>query len=232
MIYNRIPWRSATGTDPNYKFYVRCRTKYAAAHNLPRKSEAKEGSAATLVGQNPEGKESKTDLSRSNSAQIPREKEIKSHKVSASVGGSESTSFPMLDHLPSGPRNLIFRMLDPNPETRISIDDVRKDSWFRNVVKSHLGEGWCSLSEEGTERGLRERPGAAVTCVAGKESGSSRDRQREGSSSGSGSGSLSVSRSGSGGIARSGSGSLTRPKEERNEVVAGSGAVPAQAVPK
>ncbi|KAI9026190.1 kinase-like domain-containing protein [Hyaloraphidium curvatum] len=97
MIYNRIPWRSATGADPNYKFYLRCR---------------------------------------------------------ANSGAAEATAFPMLDHLPSGPRNLVFRMLDPNPDTRIAIEDVRRDAWFRNVVKSHIHDQWMERSDSETEKAM------------------------------------------------------------------------------
>ena len=30
-------------------------------------------------------------------------------------------------------KNLIVRMLDPNPDTRISVDEALNDEWFTNV---------------------------------------------------------------------------------------------------
>lgn len=33
--------------------------------------------------------------------------------------------------LPSGAKNLIKRILDPNPKTRITIAEIKADEWFK-----------------------------------------------------------------------------------------------------
>lgn len=33
--------------------------------------------------------------------------------------------------LPSGAKNLIKRILDPNPKTRITMADIKADEWFK-----------------------------------------------------------------------------------------------------
>lgn len=33
--------------------------------------------------------------------------------------------------LPSGAKNLIKRILDPNPKTRITVADIKEDEWFK-----------------------------------------------------------------------------------------------------
>lgn len=33
--------------------------------------------------------------------------------------------------LPSGAKNLIKRILDPNPKTRITMADIKQDEWFK-----------------------------------------------------------------------------------------------------
>ncbi|KAL5559907.1 hypothetical protein UlMin_036118 [Ulmus minor] len=48
-------------------------------------------------------------------------------------------SFPSL--FPVGAKSLIHRILDPNPETRITIEQIREDEWFkRNYVPVRLFE--------------------------------------------------------------------------------------------
>jgi hypothetical protein len=145
MIYNRIPWRCATPSDPNYKFYIRCRMKHTHAS-----SQSVGGSATTLSP--PTSRESSSSgLTRSGSQSgLTR---------SASTSKSEATAFPMLDHLPAAPRQLVFRMLDPAPGSRITIDEIRKDAWFRNIVRVHHGEDWMDKSEAETEKALAKKAG-------------------------------------------------------------------------
>ncbi|TPX38295.1 hypothetical protein SmJEL517_g00097 [Synchytrium microbalum] len=42
-------------------------------------------------------------------------------------------SFWPIDRLSPGPRRLLYRMLDPNPETRIKISEIVEDDWFKTV---------------------------------------------------------------------------------------------------
>ncbi|KAG0257182.1 serine/threonine-protein kinase HAL4/sat4 [Mortierella polycephala] len=44
------------------------------------------------------------------------------------------------EKLPTGARNLMKKILDPNPETRITIDGVLEDEWFKNIETCVHGE--------------------------------------------------------------------------------------------
>ncbi|TPX48398.1 hypothetical protein SeMB42_g00023 [Synchytrium endobioticum] len=45
----------------------------------------------------------------------------------------KNSSFWPIDRLSPGPRRLLYRMLDPNPETRIKISEMVEDDWFRSI---------------------------------------------------------------------------------------------------
>ncbi|XP_065046005.1 CBL-interacting serine/threonine-protein kinase 14-like [Musa acuminata AAA Group] len=59
-------------------------------------------------------------------------------------------SFPL--RTPPALRRLIARLLDPNPATRISIDDILRDSWF---AKDFDADQWAAMT-----RPRRNNPGA------------------------------------------------------------------------
>jgi len=39
----------------------------------------------------------------------------------------------IINDLPNGPKQLITRMLEPNPEKRITMEEIFKDKWFKNI---------------------------------------------------------------------------------------------------
>ncbi|KAF9431890.1 serine/threonine-protein kinase HAL4/sat4 [Entomortierella beljakovae] len=49
-------------------------------------------------------------------------------------------SYEPIEKLPFGARNLMKKILDPNPETRITIDDILEDEWFKNIETCIHGE--------------------------------------------------------------------------------------------
>ncbi|KAJ3335907.1 serine/threonine-protein kinase HAL4/sat4 [Gonapodya sp. JEL0774] len=69
-----------------------------------------------------------------------------------------TTGFPMLDHLPPGPRNLILSLLDPDPARRMNVIEARKQVWFRSVVKDRVERGDEALEKSDGET---ERIGAS-----------------------------------------------------------------------
>ncbi|KAJ3340608.1 serine/threonine-protein kinase HAL4/sat4 [Gonapodya sp. JEL0774] len=125
MIYNRIPWRAATSNDANYSFYLKCLRRMAAA----------------AAAQSP------TSPAPSLSPSSPTSPGAATPEI--------TTGFPMLDHLPAGPRSLMLKLLDPDPSRRITVVDARKDPWFRSVVKERVARGDQALSKSDveTERG-------------------------------------------------------------------------------
>lgn len=42
-------------------------------------------------------------------------------------------NFPMLDRLPQGSKNLMNRILEPDVNRRISMAEIKKDPWFRDI---------------------------------------------------------------------------------------------------
>ncbi|KAJ3139967.1 serine/threonine-protein kinase HAL4/sat4 [Geranomyces variabilis] len=72
MVYNSIPWKAATPTDPRYKHYLENKGKF----------------------------------------------------------------WP-LDRMQPGPRKLMYRILDPNPATRITMKEVEEDEWFKSLKVCH-----------------------------------------------------------------------------------------------
>ncbi|XP_073133973.1 CBL-interacting serine/threonine-protein kinase 8-like [Henckelia pumila] len=56
-------------------------------------------------------------------------------------GKIENAEFSCPSWFPVGAKSLIHRILDPNPETRIRIEDIRNDEWFkRNYIPVKLPE--------------------------------------------------------------------------------------------
>ncbi|KAF9115938.1 serine/threonine-protein kinase HAL4/sat4 [Mortierella sp. AM989] len=49
-------------------------------------------------------------------------------------------SYEPLEKLPFGARNLMKKILDPNPETRITIEGVLEDEWFKSIETCIHGE--------------------------------------------------------------------------------------------
>ncbi|KAF9359609.1 serine/threonine-protein kinase HAL4/sat4 [Mortierella sp. AD094] len=49
-------------------------------------------------------------------------------------------NYEPIEKLPFGARNLMKRILDPNPETRITIEGILEDEWFKNVETCIHGE--------------------------------------------------------------------------------------------
>ncbi|KAI8915213.1 kinase-like domain-containing protein [Powellomyces hirtus] len=72
MVYNSIPWKAATPSDPRYKHFL----------------------------------------------------ENQGH-------------FWPLDKMQPGPRKLMYRILDPNPATRITMKEVEEDEWFKSLKACH-----------------------------------------------------------------------------------------------
>ncbi|KXS16024.1 Pkinase-domain-containing protein [Gonapodya prolifera JEL478] len=158
MIYNRIPWRAATATDPNYKFYLRCRSRAVIA---PAAESADTPGAGDATAAAPSSSPS--------TATTPGVPVV-------------TTGFPMLDHLPPAPRWLVYRMLDPDPRTRLTAADARMDGWFREVVTERVrgGDAAVGLSDGETEKGASALSGlgcggAAVQAAQAK----ARERERE-----------------------------------------------------
>jgi len=55
------------------------------------------------------------------------------HNSSSSSSSSSHARFPLFDRYPPLVRDLIYKMLDPDPNTRYSIEDVLQDPWFVSV---------------------------------------------------------------------------------------------------
>lgn len=49
-------------------------------------------------------------------------------------------SYDPIERLPFGPRKLMKKILDPNPETRITIEGILEDEWFKNIETCIHGE--------------------------------------------------------------------------------------------
>ncbi|KAF9993276.1 serine/threonine-protein kinase HAL4/sat4, partial [Entomortierella chlamydospora] len=49
-------------------------------------------------------------------------------------------NYEPLERLPFGARNLMKKILDPNPETRITIEGILEDEWFKNIETCIHGE--------------------------------------------------------------------------------------------
>ncbi|KAF9418501.1 serine/threonine-protein kinase HAL4/sat4 [Entomortierella beljakovae] len=49
-------------------------------------------------------------------------------------------NYEPFEKLPIGPRKLLKRILDPNPETRITMDEIMKDEWFMSIESCVHGE--------------------------------------------------------------------------------------------
>jgi len=62
------------------------------------------------------------------------------YKLWAEKGKSE-----IITDLPNGPRQLITRMLEPDPEKRITMEEIFKDKWFKHI--------YCCLDHENGENG-------------------------------------------------------------------------------
>ncbi|KAI8338393.1 kinase-like domain-containing protein [Chlamydoabsidia padenii] len=41
--------------------------------------------------------------------------------------------FELFSKLPTGPRRILYAILDPNPDTRLSCDDILNDSWVKSI---------------------------------------------------------------------------------------------------
>ncbi|KAH9756069.1 CBL-interacting serine/threonine-protein kinase 8 [Citrus sinensis] len=58
--------------------------------------------------------------------------EVLSHKgYNGAAADVEKADFSCPTWFPVGAKSLIHRILDPNPETRITIEEIRNDEWFR-----------------------------------------------------------------------------------------------------
>ncbi|KAG0033399.1 serine/threonine-protein kinase HAL4/sat4 [Podila clonocystis] len=49
-------------------------------------------------------------------------------------------NYEPFERLPFGSRNLMKKILDPNPETRITIEDILEDEWFKSIETCVHGE--------------------------------------------------------------------------------------------
>ncbi|KAF9137548.1 serine/threonine-protein kinase HAL4/sat4 [Mortierella sp. GBA39] len=51
-----------------------------------------------------------------------------------------TNSYEPFEKLPMGARNLMKKILDPNPETRITIEGIQEDAWFKTIETCIHGE--------------------------------------------------------------------------------------------
>lgn len=51
----------------------------------------------------------------------------------------KTPNFP-LDRLPHAVRSLVYRMLDPDPDQRVTSEDVLQDTWFKSIESCREGE--------------------------------------------------------------------------------------------
>ncbi|KAF9363594.1 serine/threonine-protein kinase HAL4/sat4 [Mortierella sp. NVP85] len=49
-------------------------------------------------------------------------------------------NYDLIERLPVGPRKLMKKILDPNPETRITIEGILQDEWFKKIETCIHGE--------------------------------------------------------------------------------------------
>jgi serine/threonine protein kinase len=49
-------------------------------------------------------------------------------------------NYDPIERLPLGPRKLMKKILDPNPETRITIEGILQDEWFKKIETCIHGE--------------------------------------------------------------------------------------------
>lgn len=57
------------------------------------------------------------------------------------LAGRSTVSYQPFERLPKGARELIYRILDPNPETRCTIEDILEDEWFKSIEVCQNGKG-------------------------------------------------------------------------------------------
>jgi hypothetical protein len=76
--------------------------------------------------------------------------ETDSHFASYLHAKHTGRMYPLFTYLPPGPRSLIDHMLDPDPDRRVGMQDVVRDSWFMGIevgvahIQSHFHN--CSTS--------------------------------------------------------------------------------------
>jgi len=66
------------------------------------------------------------------------------HKAPGAVKGElfpPTAHYPPFDHFSPVQRRLFYRVLDPNPETRITAPEILKDPWFKDI-------GCCSFDPD------------------------------------------------------------------------------------
>ncbi|KAF9905758.1 serine/threonine-protein kinase HAL4/sat4 [Linnemannia zychae] len=56
------------------------------------------------------------------------------------LSANATNSYEPFEKLPMGARNLMKKILDPNPETRITIEGILEDEWFKSIETCIHGE--------------------------------------------------------------------------------------------
>src|SRR5436853_304326 len=41
--------------------------------------------------------------------------------------------YPQIERLPQGCRDLMYKILEPNPSKRVTIDEIKQDPWFKSI---------------------------------------------------------------------------------------------------
>ncbi|CAO3611510.1 unnamed protein product [Cunninghamella echinulata] len=70
-----------------------------------------------------------------------RAKKQSDHAYAAYLRAYPTQQFELLSKLPTGPRRLIYHILDPNPSTRFTCQDILNDDWVKSIDVCHHGIG-------------------------------------------------------------------------------------------
>ncbi|KAJ3347726.1 serine/threonine-protein kinase HAL4/sat4 [Allomyces javanicus] len=118
LVYQGIPWRHAMADDPNYATYL-------AARQSAEDQYARDHPDAPPPGTPPITRS--TSRSSSKGPKPPRAKPGAAHPI-IEYGGYEA-----LDRLSTGCRDLMYRILEPDPRKRANIAYILENAWFQSI---------------------------------------------------------------------------------------------------
>jgi serine/threonine protein kinase len=162
MVMRRFPWKSPKLSDPSFKNFASAPNPYATdeSPHIAILSKSTLDSSVTLTNVETQLMASGSHISPAESAVMPVKKSEPHVPAPLDKGPMK-----LLGRLsPKDCRRLIGRMLDLNPKTRATMQDIWNDIWFNGLQRCEIA---ALPTEDGTRQWVVRRAGTHSHVLVG-----------------------------------------------------------------
>ncbi|KAJ3026423.1 serine/threonine-protein kinase HAL4/sat4 [Rhizophlyctis rosea] len=144
MLYKSIPWRSSRGGDVHYGDYLKRRRGVVFGGG----GRSGEGTGSQPVSPALQPTTIATPVTPMTPLTLPSASiSLSTPLLPQPPPQTEYHGYPPFDRQPPGPRRILYNLLDPNPATRWTAQQVLNDPWFKTVE-------FCRVKKDGAPAGV------------------------------------------------------------------------------